>query len=150
MGAERLGGAGAPPSTRLKLTILLPDYHRLSANSSSQEHHFSRSLADRCQLSPFDLMNLHNASSHLIAGLPHARLPACGSQSSSRVDHPRSPLCATCPAHLHFRRLCSSTQSTTPTFLAALTATFMALAIHSFQLSSSSPSFGLGHHARAA
>ena len=92
------------------LTLLLPRscHQRFAANSSSHEDHFVRSLAVFSQVSPLVFANWVKLSLHRSTGLPHLRRPIGGSQSNKRLDHLPSSLRATCPAHRHLRRLCSS------------------------------------------
>ena len=80
--------------------------------SSSRLAHASRSCATFCQTLPHRWPNAFMSSSHLLAGRPTRRL-AEGTQSNVLRDHRPSSLLAKLPAHRHFTRICSSTQSAT-------------------------------------
>ena len=81
--------------------------------------------------------NCSSESSHLFVGRPTARCPD-GHQRRARFVQRRSSIRATCPAHFHFRRRCSKTQSATPLSSLIFSVSWVALIMYVTQ--SSNPS----------
>ena len=80
------------------------------ANSASNADQRSLSCANSLQR-PLPCMKFTKTSSHRAIGLPGARNPPTGCQSSIHVVHLPSVRRATWLAHRHFRLLCSVAQS---------------------------------------
>ena len=89
---------------------MFPESH--STYTASRYSHMPLSLAHTSHFAFLLAANFVKSSSHLVAGLPRVRSPLLGSQCKTRVDHLPSVRLATCPAHLHLRRLRSVSQST--------------------------------------
>ena len=114
--------------------------------SSSSWLHASRFSANFFHSKFLAWANFWMLSSHRAAGRPTARDPRkIGAQNNIREDQRISFLRTTCPAHRHFLRFCSCTQSGILAFFMAAEATSVVRiiqSIHDFSsaLSSSSSS----------
>ena len=107
---------GLKQESQKSRVALSPDVALNSMKLASMLSHRQRSLAQSSHFEPWVLANASKSSSHLVVGLPLRRFPPSGTQCSMRVVHRPSVRLAACPAHFHFRLLCSVTHSDTAPF----------------------------------